>query len=440
MKALKIFLPIILILVVGFSWYSFLMGIRTTRNDYESCIKAAETSISDGLYEQAVEHYKAALVYNVDNEAIYVKIKETYDTYYAEEHTAFVRSIYLSDMIAAATAFPQKTLFWETQVDLYVETEDYGKAYAVIAQAQKYGAASEEMKLLYKELSYSVKLDFEQYEAHKTALNGYITVYEDGHWSVIDHSGEQVRSTYPVIGLLNDNGKGIYQTAIDARLLDRSEIARARFDLTIEDAGYYNETDDVVPVKIDGKWRYLRSSGELWEGVYEIAGSFYNGKAVASSGNGWVLLDATGKTEPLPFEDIKLDLYGCHDQNGIVLAKEGGKYRIYDTSFQRVGDFEADDVDICVDGKGFAFCKDGKWGFADVNGAVLLAPTYTKAKSFSRGYAAVCNEEGRWGFLNSRYELVIDYAYLDAFYFTSAETCLVSAKDGTVQLLRFVYN
>ena len=56
--------------------------------------------------------------------------------------------------------------------------------------------------------------------------------------------------------------------------------------------------------------------------------------------------------------DIKLYLYGCHNQNGIVIAKESEKYYFYDENFKRKGDFSADDIDSCVDGKTVVFKKE----------------------------------------------------------------------------------
>ena len=172
----------------------------------------------------------------------------------------------------------------------------------------------------------------------------------------------------------------------------------------------------------------------------EIAGSFYDNKAVAYTGEKWLLIDSDGKESELSgIEDIKLDLYGCHNQNGIIIAKESGKYYFYDENFKKKGSFSADDMDICVDGKTVAFKTGDKWGFVEVSGKIIIEPQYTNAKSFANGYAAVCNENNLWGFLNDDYKLCIDYTYKDAGYFNSNETCLVSTVENTVQLLHFMF-
>lgn len=439
MKASKIILPIILVAALCLSWFSFLSGTISTYADYRACVDEAEKSIEAGLYEQAIEYYKKSLEYK-HSEGTYKKIKETYDKLYEEEHTAFIRNLYLEDMAVAATEFPKCAMFWEKQVELHIDALNYSKAYSTVKQALNYGASSKSLDEQYNNLLYMVRTDYKLYTDYKTALNGYISVFDGNVWTVLDETGEAITSQYKFIGLINDDGKGLYTNNIDTRILDSKEITRARFDIDVEDAGYYNEKSDLIPVKINGKWKYMNSKGSFVGNEYEVAGSFYNNKAVAFTGEKWVTIDNTGKESELKgIEDVKLDLYGCHNQNGIVIAKESGKYYFYDENFKKKGDFSADDMDICVDGKTVAFKKGEKWGFVETDGKIIIEPQYTNARSFANGYAAVCNENNLWGFLNDKYELCIDYTYKDALYFNGNETCLVSTTENTVQLLHFMF-
>ena len=54
--------------------------------------------------------------------------------------------------------------------------------------------------------------------------------------------------------------------------------------------------------------------------------------------------------------------------------------------------------------------QDGKWGFIDKTGQMIIAPTYEEAQSFHEGMAAV-KLNGLWGFLNTSGELVIPAQY-----------------------------
>ena len=440
MKASKIIIPVILIVILCLSWYSFLSGTINTYTDYRACTDEAEKSIEAGLYEQAIEYYKKSLEYKRSEET-YQKIKESYDRLYEEEHTTYIRNLYLEDMAIASNEFPKNALFWEKQIELYIDGLNYSKAYSTVKQARNYGASSKMLDKQYNTLLYMVRTDYKLYTDYKTALNGYISVFDGNVWTVLDESGNAITGQYKLIGLINDDGKGLYTNDVDTRILDSKEITRARFNIDVEDAGYYNEKSDLIPVKINGKWKYMNSKGSFVGKEYEIAGSFFNNKAVAYTGEKWTMIDNTGKESELEgIEDIKLDLYGCHNQNGIIIAKESGKYSFYDENFEKTSDFSADDMDICVDGKTVAFKKDDKWGFVEVSGKIIIEPQYTKARSFANGYAAVCNENDLWGFLNDKNELCIDYTYRDALYFNSNETCLVSTTENTVQLLHFMFD
>lgn len=439
MKAMKIVLPIVMIAVLCLAWFSFATGTLSEFTAYRACLKDAEISIDAGLYEQAVEFYKESLGYK-SLESTYMEIKAAYDLLYTEEHTPFIRNLYVEDMALAAEAFPKTELFWTTQIKLYNEANNFTKAYSVAKKAQNYGVHGDELDSLYQELLYKVKVDYSLYTSFKTALNGFITVSDGANWFVLDDSGNTITSNYQFAGLLNDEGKGLYTNSVDTRFLDMNEVPRARFDITVEDAGYYNEKSDILPVKMNGVWKYLKLDGSFLPGEFEVAGSFYDRQAVVMTGGTWSVIDEEGKLKALTgFEDIKLDMYGCHIQNGIVIAKKDGEYHLYDTEFNQIGNFGAEDIDICIDPEKIAFMNNGKWGFVDSNGKVVREPEFAGAKSFANGYAAVCNDQSLWGFIKEDYTLVVDYQFADAFYFTQAETCMVSKTTGTVQMLHFMF-
>lgn len=105
---------------------------------------------------------------------------------------------------------------------------------------------------------------------------------------------------------------------------------------------------------------------------------------------------------------------------------------------KKISDFECDDIDICIDNNLIAFQKNGKWGFVDTKGKVVVEPKYAKAKSFANNMAAVCNDTGSWGYINSDYKLVIDYKYLDAYYFNKNGTSIISMTENTYQIVHFL--
>lgn len=439
MKKMNLLIPIVMVVLLVVAWFSVLSGMLQEGNAYDACLQRAQESVEQGLYEQAIECYKEALTYGASEE-LYLMIRDVHELLFAEEHTAYFRTAYINDMAEAAGAFPDNDLFWLLQAQLYMDGNNPRRAFNVLDEAKTRGVAGEELDALYQELCYMVRVNFRMYSQVKTVLNGYHAVFDGSYWQVLDDYGDELTGKYNFIGLISNHGKGLYTNDIDTRLMDSIEVPRARYDITVEEAGYFNENVDLMPVKINGVWKYMRSDGSFLPGEFEMAGSFDGPQAVAYANGQWILVDDEGGQTALPeYEDIKLDLYVCHIQGGVILARENGKYHIYDTSFQRLGDFEADDMDICIDMGLIAFARNGKWGFVDAEGNVVVEPQYAGAKSFANGFAAVCNEEGLWGFINEANELVIDYAYLDACYFTPSGTCWVSQENGSFQLLEFMF-
>ena len=68
-------------------------------------------------------------------------------------------------------------------------------------------------------------------------------------------------------------------------------------------------------------------------------------------------------------------------------------------------DFEKDDL--------YLIYREGKWGYIDKNGNVIIKPQFPEAWRFSEGLAAV-SINGLYGYINLDGEIVIDAIYEDA--------------------------
>lgn len=66
-------------------------------------------------------------------------------------------------------------------------------------------------------------------------------------------------------------------------------------------------------------------------------------------------------------------------------------------------------------------CPKYKCGFIDVDGNVVIEPIYTNAQNFKNGYSIVKLghwADGKWGVINKKGELVIDYLFDRIFPFS----------------------
>ena len=64
-----------------------------------------------------------------------------------------------------------------------------------------------------------------------------------------------------------------------------------------------------------------------------------------------------------------------------------------------------------------AHFKDGKWGYVNETGKMIIAPLYAAAHKFSEGLAAVKNGD-KWGYIDNTGKMVIPPQYLMADNFS----------------------
>ncbi len=438
MRISKIIIPVVLVGAVSLSWTKFIGAVFIENANYKKCLQIAEESYKKGLYEQSVEYYKNSFDYRYDAD-IYRKICEICEKFYEEEQSGHAEDFYINNLMETIDAIPDESSYWLKAIHFYEEKEDYSSAYKIVKRARKNNIEDKELDAIYLELRYMTEIDYNEYDDYKTALNGYISVHDKNGWYVISGNGDTVSSDYyDFVGLINDDGVGVYKNSIDTRLLDGNGVVRARFDFDVEEAGLYSSQTGYIPVKIDGKWKYVNLDGEFLNGEYQMAGCFRNGKAAVKKDDSWYLIDSKGNKVSDDYEEIKLDLCGSYLQSDVILAKKGGSYSIYNKDFEKISNFSCDDIDVCLGSGSIAYCKDGKWGFVDVQGKVVCEPSYECAKSFSNGMAAVSNGE-QWGFIDSNNQLVIDYKFSDAYYFNAYNYCVVSSEDDTFQLMYLIF-
>ena len=181
--------------------------------------------------------------------------------------------------------------------------------------------------------------------------------------------------------------------------------------------------------KRNGKYGYTDSTFALGETVYDDATNFKNNIGAVKKGDKWALIDSSEKqiTEYI-FDDIILDEYKTCINNGVVFAKIDGMYYMYDKEGKRISDNGFDNAYPFVSAEPAAICIDGKWGFADSSGNVVIEPSYSNAKSFSNGLAPV-SKDGMWGYINSSGETRIEMIFTDCLPFSNLGVAAVKEND-----------
>ena len=182
--------------------------------------------------------------------------------------------------------------------------------------------------------------------------------------------------------------------------------------------------------KIGDVYAYYNEKGEKLSDNYQRAVNFNGDFAMVQQNDRWTLVNS--KFEQIgdkEYANIIIDDNGYAIRKGLLFANYEGKgYQLTNTDGETVSEEYYEDARLMIDGTYAAVQKDGKWGFIDAEGKVVIEPQYDDARSFSNGYAAV-QKDGKWGFINSDNEMVIEPEFEDARGFNSLMRSFVKKEE-----------
>ncbi len=155
--------------------------------------------------------------------------------------------------------------------------------------------------------------------------------------------------------------------------------------------------------------------------------------ACAQNGK-WALINKNGKpkTEYL-YEDVIRDEYGFCAGQKRIFVKENGTFHLVDKKGSAVGDLTFDDAHIFPEEGYAAVCKDGKWGFIDAKGNLVIEYQYEDARSFRHGFAAV-RTGGKWGYIDENNNQIVESKFDEATSISEVGSAVV--KQGEWMLIQ----
>lgn len=187
--------------------------------------------------------------------------------------------------------------------------------------------------------------------------------------------------------------------------------------------------DGIAPVKKNGKWGLIRTDGVAivpcrfdWLGWPEC------NRITALQDELWGYIDTTGEWVVEPAYKST----GEFMPSGVAIVQYvDGHWGIIDLWGRPLT--ESDSYSF-IDGRmceGLAALrKDGRIGYINARGDLVIEPKYHAGGAFSEGRASVGNDEGRYGYIDRTGELVIDYSYTDVRPFSEG-VAAVEVRVGT---------
>src|SRR5574344_135538 len=155
-----------------------------------------------------------------------------------------------------------------------------------------------------------------------------------------------------------------------------------------------------------GRYGFIDTTGKVVISTkYLNAYDFSNGIAAVQTRGGWMYINRDGKSlSQQKFDEVDRS-FSCKRS----WVKIDGKYGYIDINcavvipvvYDEAGPFSEDVAAVKVN---------GKWGTIDLSGKQKALPEYDDIKEFSHGLAAV-TKRGKWGYINKNGEVVIPVKY-----------------------------
>lgn len=440
MKIYRVIIILALVALCGIGWMLYINNTVTSDKTYHQYVSNGDRRRDEGLYQLAIESYKAADEIK-PSENLCGTIISTYEEWYASEPVRDVQKGLEKAYGDAIVNYPQNIVFWEGYVKECVDSERFTEAVSLYDRASVKGLHSDNLTQLYKQAYYAVKLTNSTYPVITLGALDSVYTYSDGgeQYGTLKANGNEGIS-YSSFLYISPAGPGGTVLVKDENgecfAIDTTGKKLARFMLNISECRGPGGKLLAARTSESDEWRFFDYEGKEQFGGYLNAGGFAYGKApVQLSDGSWTFVDEDGQTIEERFDDIRLDESGNYLMNNCLFVKRSGEWILKNLDEKEVNVFTCDDIDVSR-GEAIAFCKDGLWGFVSKKGEVIIPPTYEHAKSFSGGVAAVC-VDGLWGFIDPQGEMVIEPVYKDAGYFDSkGGTCPVMVQEKDVwQLL-----
>ena len=271
----------------------------------------------------------------------------------------------------------------------------------------------------------------------KDNKSGFIVKKDDGKYGIVDYSNTLIlEAKYDSIEKVY--GNDMYVVTLDGKqkLVNKlgNDVLTDGFDSIKQILA--NQENAVIFTK-SGKYGVIKTTGEtLIDPEYDNLEETKVGTFIASKDGKYGIIDIN-KEEKLPFEynsitfSEKADLYVAEDSNfkskilnsnletkaegilselneskGYLKLRVDDKYKYYNFKFE-----EKQESDIFPNRTLFLSKKDGKYGYVDKNGKVIVDYAYDDAmEQNDYGFSAV-KKDGKWGSIDSKGNVVQEPIY-----------------------------
>ncbi len=392
----------------------------------EDLIARAEELASDEVYFRAAECLENALNIKVGDDnsknEIELKLLEYYSADNDPENWLSLEQKRINNASASESEVIQV-------IEYYRGQKKFDMMLSVINSGLSIYPGSEEIISIRDSLIYSYSYSKLSFKEKSPVFDGKIAICSDGKWGYVSHDGSgSANFLYDDATSFCNNYAAVCLGGKVSLINNSMKRYSLCHDETVDGVFIYDGANPIVTAK--DKYLLCNYEMEVISEPYDFIGAISDGLRPAQKGGKWIFLYENGEESALgKYDDIAMnDRYEAFF-NGIAFVSENGSYRMINTEGETLNDAVFEDAYPFIEKNSYAAVKkDGKWGFTNRNGEIVIPCNYDDARSFSCGLAAV-KKGGQWGYISYKDEFVIpaEYSYAEPFY---EKRAFVQDNDG----------
>lgn len=315
----------------------------------------------------------------------------------------------------ALVLWPGNAEVYERLSSFQVRYLDYEGCVETCLAAFSAGCFTEPVERLYFETAYRFEVVSSAFEEAGSFYNSRACVVDEGGVFYVNSDMDAVLGPYA-------GGDAVLSDVVAANteegwaFLTRSGQSYMRSETVYEQLWSLSEGRALV--RRGGSYYYVDDAFREVLGPYQDGTSFYNGVAAVKQEGAWQLIDLSGNVLLGGLTDVVINEARLCSNKGVIFASTGRGYDMYATNGQLIRECGFEEAQTFYADTMAAVKLNGKWGFVDTSGQLVLEAVYEDARSFGSGVAAV-KQGDAWGFILASGREVIAPRFQDAKAFSA---------------------
>ena len=405
---------------------------NAVEREYNTNLALARTNAEKLIPYNSYNYYLKAFAISCEDEAIYREFLEQ-----AEILGDKFRRTAVEDYVVK---FPESPAAYEELCKMHYDAGSYSQVLETALKARELGLATEQVKNWYNECAFMLKNIKANVAEPHPFLGGYALVKVNDGYGFIQRNGSFVLAPMYTDASAMMGSSAAVNDGEEWHIVNSAGYKVARTSEPVDYMGIL--VGGKIPVAQNGKYAYVTSSLVIPDDLpYDYASNFKNGVAAVKKGDKWALINTNEELiQDYIFEDVVLDEFDTCCNNGVIFAKKDGMYYMVNPQGGKISAQAFDDARPFAGNGPAAVCIDGKWGFVDTAGNIVIEPQFEGARSFNIGLGAVCMD-GLWGYINTSGTFRIECQFEDCQSFATNGIAAVKENDiwKYVCLLSYYY-